>query len=52
MKFNEPIETHLLCRVLDYHADEVMNNEDDHDETHVIDLYKLLDLIKEKKNEI
>ena len=51
MKFNKE-EVKLLERVIDDHADEVMNNEDDHDETHVIDLYKLLDLIKEKKNEI
>lgn len=49
MKFNKK-EFELLEGVLDYHADQVFNDVEDHDFGHVENFTKLLKLIKEKKN--
>ena len=49
MKFNKQ-ELELLEDVIDYHSDIVLNDEDDHGVIQVRNLYKLLKLIKEKKN--
>jgi DNA topoisomerase IB len=49
MKFNKK-ELELLEGVLDYHADQVFNDVDDHDRSHVNNFTKLLKLIREKKN--
>jgi len=49
MKFNKK-EFELLEGVLDYHADQVFNDVEDHDFGHVENFTKLLKLIKEKDN--
>ena len=49
MKFNKQ-EVELLEEVIDYHSDIVLNDEDDHGVIQVRNLYKLLKLMREKKN--
>ena len=49
MKFNKK-EVVLLEEVIDYHSDIILNDEDDHGVVQVKNLYKLLKLMREKKN--
>ena len=49
MKFNKE-ELFLLQEVIDYHCDIILNDEDDHGVIQVKNLYKLLKLMREKKN--
>ena len=49
MKF-EHEELFLLEEVIDYHSDIILNDEDDHGVIQVKNLYKLLKLMREKKN--
>ena len=49
MKFNKQ-EVELLEEVIEDYSDIVLNDEDDHGVIQVRNLYKLLKLMREKKN--
>ena len=51
MKFNND-ELFILQEVIDYHCDLVLNDEDDHGVSHVHNLYKLVKLMRKKKNQM
>jgi len=51
MNFNKE-ELFLLQEDIDYNRDIILNDEDDHGVSHVHNLYKLVKLMRKKKNKM